>query len=354
MKRSPTRILPLIILSLLAACQPTSVPDAPVEIVPTLYVLPTTAPTFTPAAITPTFAPLPTFTPSATIPLPTVTPSATITPTPAESVVPAGIATVTAVPPSPVPPTPLPARPASALPDAFVFGASVQGRDLLARRLGGGETALMLVGGIHGGWEGNTVTLVEQLIAHFEANPGQILPGLSLVLVPSLNPDGATLGRTLAGRFNARGVDLNRNWDCGWSEEAFFQSNRVDPGAAPFSEPETTAIAALINDVRPAVVLFYHSAADGVFVGNCGEQGGVSDVMGAIYGGATGYSYGASFDAYPVTGTAASWVDSLGIPAADVELTSADSPEFERNLRGVMALQCWLLGPAAELVSLCR
>jgi protein MpaA len=211
---------------------------------------------------------------------------------------------------------------------------------------------LMLVGGIHGGWESNTVTLVEALIAHFEANPDQVLPGLSLLLVPALNPDGAALGGTLAGRFNANGVDLNRNWGCEWEATAYFRDDEVDPGSEPFSEPETTALAALINDFRPAAVLFYHSAANGIFGGRCGDESH-SGAMVTVLGEATGYEYGADFTSYPVSGTAPTWVDSLGIPAADVELASASATEFERNLRGVLALQCWLVGEAAADLSLC-
>jgi hypothetical protein len=229
------------------------------------------------------------------------------------------------------------------LDDLFVFGRSVQARDLTGRRLGTGEQVLMLVGGIHGGFEANTVALVEALTAHFEATPGDILPGITLVLIPQLNPDGIALGRTLAGRFNANGVDLNRNWGCGWSEEAFFRDQRISAGGEPFSEPETAALSALITTLEPAAVLFYHSAADGVFSGECGGDAG-SNRLAAVLGDAAGYSFGADFAAYPVTGTAPAWVNSRGIPSADVELSTADDPEFERNLRGVMALQCWLTG----------
>lgn len=360
MKRVFTRIFAIMILSLVAACQQTSVPEVEIAQLPTLMILP--SPTPAPSStVTEGYnnqgvtgaTRATTATQSATI-APTFTPSATITDTPEitpfiVTVTPMPTTTNTAASPA----TPLPARPASTLPETFTFGESVQGRPLTAWRIGEGNRAIMLVGGIHGGWESNTVTLVEQLIGHFSANRTQILPGFALVLVPSLNPDGALLGQTLAGRFNARGVDLNRNWGCGWSEEAYFRQSRVDPGDEPFSEPETAAMAALINDVRPEVVLFYHSAANGVFTGDC-ETGGVSEEMGAILGQATGYTYGESFGAYPVTGTAASWVDGLGIPSADVELVTSTSPEFERNLRGVMALQCWLLGSAAARVGVCR
>lgn len=246
-----------------------------------------------------------------------------------------------------------------ALPDAFVFGQSAGGLDLWARRLGDGERLLMLVGGIHGGWETNTSELMGMLVTHFEGSPAGILPGITLVIVPVLNPDGATLGRTVEGRFNGNGVDLNRNWGCGWQAQAYFQSRTVSAGSEPMSEPETQALAALINDQRPDVVLMYHSAASGVYAGGCeGETGSVgeelSEAMSVILGQTTGYSYGSDFSAYPVTGTAPAWIASLGIASADVELATWQQPEFDRNLRGVMAVQCWILGGAAVGLPTCQ
>ncbi len=239
--------------------------------------------------------------------------------------------------------TQIPIPTAMLAPNTILVGYSVEGRAIVARQLGNGERILLLVGGIHGGWEGNTVTLIHELITHFEENPADILPGMSLVLIPVANPDGLIRGREEDGRFNANGVDLNRNWGCEWSENAQWRDQAVNPGEQPFSEPETQAIAALVRDLRPATALFYHSAAGGVFAGGCeGDHG--SMLMSQILGEATGYTYGQAFTAYPVTGTAAAWVDGQGIPSADVELQTWTESEFERNLNGIMALQCWLTG----------
>ncbi|MFQ3567636.1 MAG: M14 family metallopeptidase [Aggregatilineales bacterium] len=225
------------------------------------------------------------------------------------------------------------------------IGYSVEGRPIVARRFGMGERILLIVGGIHGGWEANTVALVEALSEHFTAHPDAILPGISIVVIPVANPDGLARGTTQAGRFNANGVDLNRNWGCGWSAEARWRAQQVDPGVRAFSEPETQALAAFIRALQPAAALFYHSAADGIFAGTCPSavRAGDSAALAAVLGEAAGYSYGEAFTAYPVTGTAASWAHGQGIAAADVELSSRSDPEFERNLRGLLAVQRWLL-----------
>lgn len=336
------RIFILIILIFLAGCQPTSV-------LPTLAQLPTLTParlltvdpTRTPRPVT---ALIPTVPPS---PLPSLTPSLALTSTPASQ--------PTLAPP-PVTPSALTLQPSivnatptttvvltrSPAANTFVVGQSVEGRNILGWRFGTGDQRLLLVGGVHTGFEANTVLLLNELVAHFEGTPVDVLPGVTLILIPVLNPDGLLHGRTIQGRFNANGVDLNRNWGCEWSPEAYFQQQRVNPGPHAFSEPETQTLVEFIRAEPPAAAFFYHSAASGVFAGEC-EGGNVSEALAAVMGEASGYAYGEDFTAYKVTGTEASWLDGQGIPAADVELSGTHATEFVRNLRGIMAVQCWLI-----------
>lgn len=226
-------------------------------------------------------------------------------------------------------------------PDAWVFGASAGGKELIARRFGAGERVLMLVGGIHGGWEANTVELMRLLTDHFTTHPEDIPPNFSVIVVADFNPDGSAYPGIPRGRFNGSGVDLNRNWGCNWSSTAFWSQQRINPGLTPFSEPESRALRDLMLTERPAAALFYHSAASGVYAGACDGDHGSAELS-AVLGAATGYSYGSAFSAYPVTGTAVDWADGQGIPAADVELASHADSEFERNLRGVRAVLAWM------------
>lgn len=223
----------------------------------------------------------------------------------------------------------------------------------MAYRSGNGGALLMLVGGIHTGFESNTAELIQRLVGHYRLAPGDVLPGITLVLIPVLNPDGQTYGRDLRGRYNANGVDLNRNWGCDWQALAYFKDEEVNPGSQPFSEPESIALAALINDLRPEAVLFYHGAANGVIPGRCDDIPN-GEALAQIYADSSRYPYNETFTDYIVTGSAPDWVDSLGIPAADVELASAELTEFERNLRAVTAVQCWLMGQSASFLMACQ
>lgn len=233
---------------------------------------------------------------------------------------------------------------AEAPPSVEVIGMSAQGREITAHRFGSGARTLMLIGGIHGGWEANTVRLMNELIAHFEASASDIPADTALIIIPVLNPDGLAAGvGVFAGRLNANGVDLNRNWGCEWSPNAVWRQQRVNPGSAPMSEPETRLLADYILRERPAAALFYHSTAGGVFAGTCGGDYG-SVALSAVVGEAAGYTYGSTFSAYPVTGTAPDWVNQQGIPSADVELFTSTDSEFQRNLRGVLAALEWIAG----------
>jgi predicted deacylase len=230
--------------------------------------------------------------------------------------------------------------------NTFIIGQSVQGREIVAWRFGGGERILLLVGGIHAGFEANTIMLVNELVAHFGSTPADVLPGMTIILIPVANPDGLTVGRNAQGRFNANNVDLNRNWGCEWSPTAYWQDNRVSPGEQAFSEPETRAIGGLIRDLKPAAAIFYHSAAHGIFAGSCdGDHG--SAALAVVIGEASGYPYGEAWSAYPVSGTAATWADGMGVPAVDLELSGTRETEFAPNLRGIMAVQAWLTGASS-------
>ncbi len=219
----------------------------------------------------------------------------------------------------------------------FSIGQSWEGRDIWAWQFGEGPRSIVLVGGIHGGYEGNTVVLVEQLVNHFRRNPDEVLSGIRLVLIPVANPDGLVRGSELEGRFNGRGVDLNRNWGCEWSSTAFLRDIPVDPGPRPFSEPETMALRAYFVAEPPDAAIFYHSAIGGIFVGACGDQPGAL-WLGDLLEETTGYPH-QTFTYYDVTGDATNWLAERGIPAVVIELYTRDDPEFARNLAGVMALQ---------------
>jgi murein tripeptide amidase MpaA len=117
-----------------------------------------------------------------------------------------------------------------------VIGHSVEERPIEAVRVGLGPRRFVIIGAIHGGVECNTHALVELLVQWFSQEPDAVPSDVTLFFVPALNPDGCALGT----RFNARGVDLNRNWDTeDWTRDAEWSLVRCGSAEKAVSEPET-------------------------------------------------------------------------------------------------------------------
>lgn len=264
------------------------------------------------------------------------------------------------IPIAPVGPEPVIAPvPAVAAPTTTVsiIGTSVQGREIEAYSFGTGATNLLFVGGIHGGYEWNSILLAYTMIDHLRENPELIPDNVTVRIIPNLNPDGLFAATGLedkftaadvpddsgnvagTGRFNANKVDLNRNFDCKWAPKSTWKGATVSAGTAAFSEPEAVALRDYVAAINPKAVLFWHSQANNVYGSEC-EDGilpGTLAVMNA-YSAASSYGAVPSFDAYPVTGDAEGWLASIGIPAVTVELSSHRSIDWDKNLAGTNAI----------------
>ena len=241
-------------------------------------------------------------------------------------------------------------------PEHKIIGTSVEGRKIESYTYGTGKTRLLFIGGIHGGYEWNSVLLAYAFMDYLDAHPEIIPTNLSVTVIPSANPDGVYKvtgkdGRfaetdvsdektTLAsGRFNAHEVDLNRNFDCKWKPTSMWKENKVSAGAKPFSEPEAVAIRDFVLQTNPSAVIFWHSQANAVYASEC-EDGILPktlDLMNA-YSRASGYLAVKSFDAYTTTGASEDWLASISIPAITVELQTHEAIEWERNLAGIKGL----------------
>lgn len=237
-----------------------------------------------------------------------------------------------------------------------VIGNSVYGRPIEAYTFGTGEKHVLFVGGIHGGYEWNSVLLAYALIDHFEVARTDIPKNLTVTVIPSANPDGVfeivqKEGRftpydiptgtntTGKGRFNMNNVDLNRNFACKWQPKSTWKGEEVNAGSEAFSEPEARAIRDYVASVSPSAVVFFHSQSNAVYASEClqGVLPATTAIMN-VYARAAGYEAVESFDAYPITGDAEGWLASINIPAITVELATHESIEWDKNLAGVKAL----------------
>ena len=236
-----------------------------------------------------------------------------------------------------------------------MIGTSVEGRFIENYTYGHGTTTILFVGGVHGGYEWNSVLLAYTFIDELESGKIKIPNGVNIKIIPSLNPDGVFKvtgkeGRfTLAdvrtdtkngeGRFNANNVDLNRNFACKWQPNSTWRNQKVSAGTSAFSEPETQTLKKFVEIIKPTAVIFWHSQANAVYASEC-EEGILPNTLKLMdtYAKASGYKSISTFDAYPVTGDAEGWLASIGIPAITVEMSTHESVEWVKNKAGVEAV----------------
>jgi len=235
-----------------------------------------------------------------------------------------------------------------------IIGFSVQKREIESYIFGAGQNLLVFIGGIHGGYEWNSVLLAYEFIDYFQTNPKLIPENLSIAVIPALNPDGlfkitgkagrfaagdVAAGTNEAGRFNANKVDLNRNFDCNWQAKGVWRQKEVSAGTAAFSEPESAAIRDYILRNKPAAVVFWHSQSNAVYGSMCNtEMPAETRAILNAYAKASGYPAKDTFDQYQVSGDATDWLASIGVPAITVELKTHENIEWPQNLAGVQSL----------------
>lgn len=238
-----------------------------------------------------------------------------------------------------------------------VIGASVEGNDITAYHFGEGDTEILFLSGIHGGYSWNTSLLGFELVDWFKANEDKIPEGVKVTVIPVLNPDGlekvtgsadrfaaSSVSSSdtvkVAGRFNANEVDLNRNFDCEWSSTGTWQNKNVSGGSSAFSEPETQAVRNYVSSNTPSAVVTWYSAAGGVYASSCNAAGPSANTLALtnLFAKASGYTAYEEFDYYEITGDMVNWFAKQNIPAISVLLTNREQTEFSKNIAGVQAV----------------
>jgi hypothetical protein len=220
---------------------------------------------------------------------------------------------------------------------------------LPAYRFGAGPSVRIIVGGIHGGYEWNTVLLVRKILRYLQESPSLIPEHVTLHVIPCANPDGYAAGAARTrGRMNGNGVDLNRNWDYHWQPTATHGVEPVNAGAYAFSEPETAALRDFILERDVEAAIFYHSAMARVFYGAEWDQSATYELA-RIVSEATGYAIAAGVPGQITTGDAIDWMSAQGLAGIEVELTTHDRIEWERNLPGLLAFLNWRPSPTGQL-----
>jgi protein MpaA len=199
--------------------------------------------------------------------------------------------------------------------DSLAF--PVVGRSSLGRPIGAGRfgpplgPALLIVGGVHGD-EPSSVAAAVELCDWLAAHP----PARPVRVMPAMNPDGV-----LAGTKNsARDVDLNRNFPA--RNFRVEHEAGYNPGPAPLSEPESAALAALIEEGVEGVVAIHAPFACVNYDGPAGEW---AEAIAASCGWPARADIG-----YPTPGSLGSWLGrDRGLPVITLELPPGAYENFQ-------------------------
>jgi murein peptide amidase A len=224
-----------------------------------------------------------------------------------------------------------------------LIGYSVLNRPIDVYTFGQGENQYLIIAGIHGGYEGNTVDLANQLMVYISQHPEVIPSGSTLYIIPDMNPDAVARGRNVDARVNANGVDLNRNfptpnWVADWDHTNCWNDRPTTGGAYGGSEPETKAVMNFLISHRIQAMISYHSAALGVFPGGDPWQRASKDLAAALSK-VTGYPYPPIDIGCTYTGTLADWAVEHGVGGAvDMELANHQDSDFNLNLKAMKVL----------------
>ncbi|MCL2885040.1 MAG: M14 family metallocarboxypeptidase [Oscillospiraceae bacterium] len=244
------------------------------------------------------------------------------------------------------------------------IGQSVCGRDITMLSLGKGKEKVLYTAAFHGQeWLTALVLLqlVEDICAALES--GELLCGMdyagglsgrTLVFVPLVNPDGVDIARhgsAAAGQHektvqrlggdtpglwqaNARGVDLNHNFNAGWVglQERERAAGIVGPaprrfgGAAPESEPEVRALTVLCRENPFRHVLALHSQGEEIYWQFGDKTPARAHLLGQILAVSSGYTL-ASPEPIATGGGFKDWfIDTFGRPGYTVELGRGQNP----------------------------
>ena len=193
-----------------------------------------------------------------------------------------------------------------------VAGTSVQGRPIRILTLGHGPRKVLYVGGIHGDETEGTQTTA--------ALPGEFLASglaetVTLTVLEDANPDGRAAGT----RGNVNRVDINRNFPA-----TNFDGTNRENGETPLNQPESRALYAVIERVRPDLVVAMHSWDGKQFINFDGPARAIAERFSRT----SGLPVEESSSFSPTPGSLGSYLGrDRGVPLITIEFFKGSDPE---------------------------
>lgn len=251
---------------------------------------------------------------------------------------------------------------------SVVIGRSLLGREITALVLGDADVSVLMTAAFHGQEWLTTLCalrLCEEMCSYLRADLplcgvslSHALDGRQVWFVPLVNPDGveiARYGSVAAGAYaaaaaqmgadtpglwrgNARGVDINSNFNAGWAEmQALAQKSGKNCGPHPESEPETRALTALCRRVpfRHAVAL--HTQGEEIYWRYGPRTPPQSLMMARVLSAVSGYAVADPSESASHGGFKDWFIDCFARPGFTLELGLGTNPLPLREFESIYA-----------------
>ena len=241
---------------------------------------------------------------------------------------------------------------------SVVIGHSLLRREITALICGEeADTRVLMAAAFHGQEWLTTLCalrLCEEMGSHLRADLPlcgvsltRALQGRQVWFVPLVNPDGveiARYGSVAAGpyaataarcgadtpsvwRGNARGVDVNSNFNAGWAQmQALAQKSGKNCGEAPESEPETRALADLCRRVSFRHVVALHTQGEEIYWRYGAHTPPQSEMMARVLSAVSGYTVADPPESASHGGFKDWFIDTFHRPAFTLELGLGQNP----------------------------
>lgn len=243
------------------------------------------------------------------------------------------------------------------------IGKSVCGRGIDVLHIGNTKNRVLYCGGFHGSEYLTVLALLRFLEECAESmkhdrkigghNVGDFLKIRGLTVIPCVNPDGVEIalhGSEAAMKYqplvegaaentekwqaNARGVDINHNFDAGWHElkkrEISRKINEPAPtrfgGNCPESEPETRALTRLCRNTDFERALALHSQGREIYCSFGKNTPVLSFRLASVFSQASGYNIAFPEDIATGGGFKDWFIEKFRRPALTVEMGLGENP----------------------------
>lgn len=266
-----------------------------------------------------------------------------------------------------------------------VIGKSLCQREIFALSIGKSANPLLIAAAFHGQeWLTTLLALrfAEILLRSKTAkNPIWGIPpesiSRSVIIVPCVNPDGVEIainGVKGAGAYaenyqkisasskekwnaNARGVDLNHNFNAGWHllRETEIKSGIVAPsprrygGYMPESEPESRALAVFARNIKPRMAIALHSQGEEIFWEYGKNKPLRSKEMAGIFASVSGYTLVQNSGLASHGGFKDWFIDYFNKPAFTLEIGKGENPLPLSDFDGILKKTIPMLTVASVL-----